>query len=318
MSKKYQVSRAGEIIGSFSSDDIAFGLKTGSLSPTDHYWLEGTSDWIPLSELLSEQSKASRQSIAKRTSIAVGLIILFAFTAFGLNKYREKIEGERIAGEEEKKAGVSAKIQYIKMELGKCEAFLKDFEIVGKGSPDKFDKTRPIDPGAYKYNKPLDSQAPPRPDYRDQLLEGKHVPRFDLIINMRGDDKIDLSIWGVTFVPLRKRFPLSGTGTIVQISVDGNVVEIGDVHVNESVSKVKTLYSSYTSIENNLAKLRELITKNKGKPLYVRFTVEGERQITETLHNEEERFQKFFEMADIIEKKKKLTEELSILLRQNR
>jgi hypothetical protein len=272
-------------------------------------------DWMPLSELLAEQRKFRRQSIIKRNLIAVGLITLAASASFGFSKYREKREAERIAAEEEDKARVSAKIQSIKTELEKCENFLKDFEIVDKGSPDAFDKKRPVDPGRYSYKKPLDLSAPPMPDYSDQL-QGKHVPRFDLIINMRGDDRIDLSIWGVTLVPLKKRFPLSGTGTNVQISIDGNVVEIGDVQVEETVSKVKPLYSTYTSVENNLAELRELITKNKGKPIYVRFTVAGERQITEILHNEEERFQKFFELADVIDKKKKLTEELSRYLLQ--
>lgn len=270
-------------------------------------------DWLPLSALVAEQRKVRRQRIIKSGSIAVVLIILAASTVFAINRHKEKIEAERAAAEEEK----NARIQSIKAELEKCETFLKDFEIVDKGSPDTFDKKRPVDPGRYTYKKPLDLGAPPMPDYSDQR-QGKYVPRFDLIINMRGDDKIDLSIWGVTRVPLKVRFPLGGTGTTVQISVDGNVVEIGEVYVEENKSYGITLYSNYTSIERNLTKLRELITQNKGKPLYVRFSVQGQGQITERLHNYEERFQKFFELADVIDKKKKLTQELSRYLPQGR
>lgn len=309
---KYQISRGGKIIGTFNSEDIEVGIKAGSLVPSDHYWHEGMTDWIPLAELLKIHRDARITRIRNNALLIAVIIALIGAITFAFNRNREKVETERIAAENAKKAVVSAKIQSIKMELEKCETFLADFEIVGKGSADSFDKKRPIDPGAYKYKKPLDSGAKPRPYYGDQLREGKDIPRFDLIINMRGDEKIDLSVWAVTFTPLRKKYPLSGTGTKVQISVDGNVVEIGDVFVDESKSSVKTLYSSYTSIDRNLAELRELITKNRGKPVYVRFTTEGEGQITETLHNEEERFLKYFELADVLEKKKQLTLELRL------
>jgi hypothetical protein len=311
MMMKYQISRGGKIIGTFNSEDIAAGIKSGSLVPSDHYWHEGMTDWLPLAELLAIQRDARFTRIRNIASIIIVIVVLIGVIAFAFNRNREKVETERIASENAQKAMVSAKIQSLKEELVKCEAFLADFEIVGKESADSFDKKRPIHPGFYKYKKTTDSGAPPRPDYRDQL-EGKYVPRFDLIINMRGDDKIDLSVWAVTFTPLKKRYPLDGTGTKVQISVDGNVVEIGDVFVDESKSTVKTLYSTYTSIDRNLAELRELITKNRGKPIYVRFTTEGEGQITEKLHNEEERFLKYFELADVLEKKKKLTLELRL------
>jgi hypothetical protein len=301
---KYQVSRNGRVIGDFSHEDIQHCLKEGSLALNDHYWTNGMPDWLPLSKLPKPKKEAPVIIKLKIPLITLGVIVCITLFYYLSARLSETREAEAAAKDKETKAFINARVQSIRNELKACEAFLADFELEGVGPPDKFDKSAPINPGTYRYKKPLGGDSPPAtPDHKD-------LPRFDLVINMRGDGTTDLSVWGTTLNSLVQKYPLSGTGTKMQISVDGNVIDVGDVFVDEKFYNGLRNYSSFTSIDKKLSEIRDLVTRNKARPIYVRFTIERVGQVTAALHNEEERFQKYFELADILEKKKRLTEEL--------
>jgi hypothetical protein len=48
---KYLVFKNGQTLGPFSSEDIADGLASAKLAPTDMCWREGIPDWAPLREV---------------------------------------------------------------------------------------------------------------------------------------------------------------------------------------------------------------------------------------------------------------------------
>ena len=261
-------------------------------------------------KLLNQRQKERNIRKIKSSLMILGAVASVTVITYLSVRFKETKEAEAAARENATKASVTTKVQFIKNELKKCEAFLADFEIEGVGTPDKFDKKAPIDPGTYRYKLPLDRDSPPRPDAGDPS-QRKNLPRFDLVINMKGNGEIDLSVWADTLTPLAKKYPLSGTGTTMQISVDGNAIDLGPVVVDEKFYNYSSSYFSATSIKDKLPELRKLITNNKVRPIYVRFRTEGSRQITGVLHTEEERFQKYFELADILEKKERLQEELA-------
>lgn len=46
-----QVSRNGEVLGSYSRDEIGQKITQGLFEPTDHFWREGMVEWKPLTTL---------------------------------------------------------------------------------------------------------------------------------------------------------------------------------------------------------------------------------------------------------------------------
>jgi TM2 domain-containing membrane protein YozV len=45
------IARSGEEIGAWPAGVVSDMRKTGSIAPTDHWWVEGMSDWQPMSAL---------------------------------------------------------------------------------------------------------------------------------------------------------------------------------------------------------------------------------------------------------------------------
>lgn len=315
MTMKYQISRAGKIIGAFNSEDIAAGIKSGSLVPGDHYWHEGMTDWIPLSELLAEQRKVRLQSIIKSTLIAVGVIILAASAAFGFSKYGEKLESERIAAEEESKARVSAKIQSIKtriqsinMELEKCETFLKDFEIVGKGSPDNFDKKAPVDPGYYISKEYPNASLTDNFD-EDRLMKGDGVPRFELYADVTAKGEMRPYIRYATKQKIKPgKYDYSGLGITCQISIDGEVREIPNLHPSDNDNErdpPKVYIGTFDLPYAQLTSLTEMLRAKKTPKVMLRAF-----SSTADITLKADRFLKYVELADMLKRQKDLAREL--------
>jgi hypothetical protein len=48
--KNVQVSRAGAVIGQFEPTEVRQGLIEGKFLASDHYWIPGMKDWMPLSQ----------------------------------------------------------------------------------------------------------------------------------------------------------------------------------------------------------------------------------------------------------------------------
>lgn len=46
-----QIARAGEVIGTFTPEEIEQHIAQGSLNPDDQFWREGMVDWKPLEHL---------------------------------------------------------------------------------------------------------------------------------------------------------------------------------------------------------------------------------------------------------------------------
>jgi hypothetical protein len=51
-----RISRGNQVIGEWSPGQIKKRMADASLFPTDFYYDEDSSDWLPLSELLARQS----------------------------------------------------------------------------------------------------------------------------------------------------------------------------------------------------------------------------------------------------------------------
>jgi hypothetical protein len=65
------VARDGANIGTFSTDEVREGLRTGRFLPTDMGWEAGMPDWRPLSQMMAEQPVAT--ALAADTSGANAL-----------------------------------------------------------------------------------------------------------------------------------------------------------------------------------------------------------------------------------------------------
>ena len=47
---KYQISRNGQVIGTYDSGEMIAKVATGQVLPTDHYWTAGMSAWLNVSK----------------------------------------------------------------------------------------------------------------------------------------------------------------------------------------------------------------------------------------------------------------------------
>src|ERR1700675_2132301 len=53
------VARDGANIGTFSTEEVREGLRTGKFLPTDMAWQEGMPDWRPLAQVVPAKSAAT-------------------------------------------------------------------------------------------------------------------------------------------------------------------------------------------------------------------------------------------------------------------
>ena len=67
------VARDGANIGTFSTEEIREGLRTGKFLPTDMAWQEGMPDWRPLSQVVPEQSAAAASASGTTATSAVSV-----------------------------------------------------------------------------------------------------------------------------------------------------------------------------------------------------------------------------------------------------
>ena len=82
----YQISRNGNIIGTYSHSDVMKGLMDGTFLPTDHYWTSGMVEWKRLSELSFTAPQVATQatddrgkpsvSMLKRVLVTLGIVLM--------------------------------------------------------------------------------------------------------------------------------------------------------------------------------------------------------------------------------------------------
>ena len=58
-----RISRGNRVIGGWSSTEVKERLAEGSLLLTDSFYDEGTSDWLPLSELREKQAAVKPEKV---------------------------------------------------------------------------------------------------------------------------------------------------------------------------------------------------------------------------------------------------------------
>ena len=81
---EYTVIRDGEVLGTFSAEQLSSGVKRGTLLVTDEYWREGWSERQSLADLFP--SKARRVSTKERMElrhVGIALVMLLGIVALG-------------------------------------------------------------------------------------------------------------------------------------------------------------------------------------------------------------------------------------------
>jgi TPR repeat protein/S1-C subfamily serine protease len=81
---EYTVIRDGEVLGTFSAEQLSSGVKRGTLLVTDHYWREGWPEWQSLADL--SPSKARSVSTKERMElrhVGIALVMLLGIAALG-------------------------------------------------------------------------------------------------------------------------------------------------------------------------------------------------------------------------------------------
>ena len=61
-----RVSRGSHVIGEWSTREVMERIRTKELLPTDSFYDEDTSDWLPLSELHARQNAVVPENIVMR------------------------------------------------------------------------------------------------------------------------------------------------------------------------------------------------------------------------------------------------------------
>jgi len=67
------VARDGANIGTFSTEEVREGLRTGRFLPTDMAWQEGMPDWRPLSQVVPEKPAAAASASGTTATSAVSV-----------------------------------------------------------------------------------------------------------------------------------------------------------------------------------------------------------------------------------------------------
>lgn len=91
----YQVTREGQILGSFQASQIQEGLQTGRFLPSDWGWCEGMAEWKGLTEIFGDAPQSSPRSIESLSSSMRSLIRkpVAAKTAESHNPYAPPASG---------------------------------------------------------------------------------------------------------------------------------------------------------------------------------------------------------------------------------
>ena len=77
------VARDGANIGTFSTEEVREGLRTGKFLPTDMAWQEGMPDWRPLSQVVPEKPAAGMPASGTTETSALSVSAAGSSTASG-------------------------------------------------------------------------------------------------------------------------------------------------------------------------------------------------------------------------------------------
>ena len=91
------------MVGTFNSEDIAVGIKAGSLVPSDHYWHEGMTDWLPVAQLLTTQRDARFTRIRNIASSIIVIIALIGVIALRSTETEKRLRQKELPPKTPKK-----------------------------------------------------------------------------------------------------------------------------------------------------------------------------------------------------------------------
>jgi TPR repeat protein len=94
---EYTVIRDGEVLGTFSAEQLSSGVKRGTLLVTDHYWREGWPERQSLADLFP--SKARRVSTKERMElrhVGIALVMLLGIAALGFAVFVIIVRSNRV------------------------------------------------------------------------------------------------------------------------------------------------------------------------------------------------------------------------------
>lgn len=265
---KFLTSRDGQNIGEFTISELEAGVAEGYLLPTDYCWQEGMAEWVPLAAFLRKKSSEQAKKRIKILGAAFAVLALGACIGLGVNAKLQEIESSRLASEKAEVARLADQIALIQAKLARCDSFLKGFEIVGKGSPDPFDKNAPIDPGVFQ-----DSLAAPQRDFNEsELRRGDGVPRFELFTYVKANGQLRAYIRSATKDKISPdKYDYSGLGVYGRISFDGIAEEIR-VHArdDESNRPQKVYISSFDLPGEFITKLAGMLRSSQQPKVMIR------------------------------------------------
>jgi hypothetical protein len=306
---KYQVSRDGKVIAEFSAEDIENGLKEGSLVLTDFYWADGMRDWLPLSKLTTTPKVTGLARLLKLADITLVMVAVAAAMVLFykiVTSDAEKAEARKVEF-----AALAGRLEHIQSELKECDLFLNNFELINKGHPDAFDKTKPIYPGEYrnKNGRPRSAGG-----LNGKLFgEAPSVPRFELFATTKGDGEIRTHIFAETRRAIRQKYFIPGQEDIeCAISLDGDVHKIDYEYLQTDNSDAKRRTNSHTCglriWAGSLSGLVKMLRENKTPRVMIRLGGE-----TADLEYDKIGLLECFEISEAVKRRSHLIKERSSL-----
>lgn len=304
---RFQVSREGQYLGEFAISEIEAGVSEGYLLPTDYCWQEGMEEWESLGTFLG---KIKAKQIRKRFwRVVIAALVLALGACIGLEIQFKLNEAElgRLSDEKAECERLTQQITLTKAKLARCDRFLSGFEIVGKGSPDDFDKNAPISPGEFR-----DRTAMPSSDFNEVTLRrGDGVPRFELFTDVKGDGEIRAYVRSATKEKISPdKYDYSGLGVTGRISFDGNAEEIR-VHArddDDARQTQKVYISSFELSTYFITKLAGMLRANQHPKVMIRI-----HNTTADLTYQKAGLLRCVELAEVLDQRKNLVSELKRL-----
>ena len=304
---KFLASRDGQNIGEFTISELEAGVAEGYLLPTDHCWQDGMVEWVPLDAFLRRNSAAKAKKKFKLWGAATAILLLGVCIGVGIKFKLKEMESDQLSAEKAEGARLAEKITLAQAKLARWDSFLKGFEIVGKGSPDAFDKSAPIYPGEFR-----DRAAATPSDFNEvSLKRGEGVPRFELFTYVKADGELRAYIRSATKEKISpEKYDYSGLGVYGRISFDGIAEEIR-VHArddDESSRPQKVYISSFDLPRHLITKLAGMLRSSRQPKVMIRI-----HNSTADLTYQKTGVLRCVELTEALEQRKELVSELKRL-----
>lgn len=304
---RFQVSREGQNLGEFAISELEAGVSEGYLLPTDYCWQEGMNEWAPLEAILSKNKAGQKRKGIWRLAMAALVLALGACIGLEIQIKLSEAELGRLSAEKAEGERLAQQITLVKAKLARCDRFLSGFEIVGKGSPDPFDKNAPISPGEFRDRTAISSS-----DFNEvSLRRGDGVPRFELFTYVKGDGEIQAYVRSATKEKISpNKYDYSGLGVTGRISFDGNAEEIR-VHArddDDARQSQKVYISSFELSTGFITKLAGMLRANQQPKVMIRI-----HNTTADLTYQKAGLLRCVELAEVLEQRNNLVSELKRL-----